>query len=195
MSDLTWEAVLARTDLIGGYIRTYTANKVFAGPLAAIVADGDRYRFESPWRARYVPDGPWVTTKVEPIWSLPGGTPHSAPQQLLDHTVLFRGVGSFSVLSPQGTTLLEVDKVQGLPLAPQRLLKLFPDLPYDPTAAQQVCADKAFDWLAPELAALPVDATVHDLVSCFRHASSAEEFLWYYIERVTGERQIHHRVY
>ncbi|MBP9855747.1 MAG: hypothetical protein KBC48_00355 [Candidatus Pacebacteria bacterium] len=55
--------------------------------------------------------------------------------------------------------------------------------------------DRGFGRQTEELSKFPADGTLADLLATFRHDSSKEEFLWAYIEAVTGEKGVHQKEY
>lgn len=77
----------------------------------------------------------------------------------------------------------------------ERLLALYPNLPFDRGAAKQVLIDKVWPAQAEALEALPANASFLDLLATFRHEASREEFLWHYIEAVTGEEGLCNKEY
>ncbi|KKQ45755.1 MAG: hypothetical protein US63_C0011G0023 [Candidatus Moranbacteria bacterium GW2011_GWC2_37_8] len=76
-----------------------------------------------------------------------------------------------------------------------RLLALYPELVLDREVATKVLVDKSWPHQAEALDNLPSEATLKDLLSTFIHDSSAEEFLWHYIEALTGEKEVHNKTY
>ncbi len=77
----------------------------------------------------------------------------------------------------------------------KRLLAQYPELKFDRSIAASMCEKHAFGMVLEKLDQLPEDAAVQDLLALFRHDSSREEFLWYYIEAVTGEKDMDLKTY
>lgn len=81
------------------------------------------------------------------------------------------------------------------PCGSERLLALYPDLVFNREVARKVLVDKCWSNQVDALDKLADGALLEDLLFAFIHDSSAEEFLWYYIEAITGKKDIHLRVY
>lgn len=188
---LTWDDVLKREDLVGGDIESVEDGVAYRGPLAKIEADGDTIRFTSPWCAR-MNGSEWENWHITSSFV----TKEVPPQDIGDGRVHFSMpfLGACTIF-PKGGSKLDPHKVKGLPLASERLLALYPDLPLDRDKAKAVLTERSFSHQVEALAELPAEATLGDLLSKFRADSSKEEFLWFYIEAVKGEKDVHQKVY
>ena len=191
---LTWNEVLKREDLIGGDIESIEDGVVYRGPLAEIKEDDDTVLFISAWCARL--NSETMEWEKWNITSLFVSKEMVTPQDVGDGRVLFSMpfLGSCTII-PKSRDKLDAQKVKGLPNASERLLALYPRLPFDRNMARRVLIEKSWPDQAEALSKLPVDATLRNLLAKFRHDSSAEEFLWHYIEAMTGEKDMHLKVY
>ncbi|TSC70657.1 MAG: hypothetical protein CEO12_237 [Parcubacteria group bacterium Gr01-1014_46] len=193
-AQLTWDAVLANKALIGGDIESQEDGVAYRGPIAEIKVEGDSVRFNSPWCARMNPDtGEWEK------WHITTSSVSKSmvqPQDIGDGRIFFQmpflGV---CTIFPNGGSKLDTRKVKGLPKDSERFLALFPDLRFDRAIAEKVLVEKSFSRAAESFKDKPADATLQDLLGCFKHDSQAEEFLWHYVEAVTGEKEVHQKVY
>jgi hypothetical protein len=163
----------------------------YRGPLGKIELDGDSIRFTMPWCAR-LNGGEWekwditssfVTKEVEPQDIGDGRIHFSMP--FLGHCTIF----------PKGGSKLDPFKVKGLASASERLHALYPNLTLDREKAKVVLVERSFSHQAEAVDQLPAEATLSDLLSKFRADSSKEEFLWFYIEAVTEEKNVAEKVY
>lgn len=116
MSQLTWDDVLKREDLVGGDIESQEDGVVYRGPLAEIKDDGDSVSFKSPWCARMNPDtGEW---EKWPITSSFVGKDATKPQDIGNGRIFFQmpflGV---CTIFPKGGSKLDPAKVKDLDLA------------------------------------------------------------------------------
>lgn len=189
-----WNEVLKREDLIGGDIESQEDGVTYRGPLAEIKEDGNVVRFSSPWCARLNPEtGEWENWHITSSFA---SKDMVTPQDIGNGRVFFQmpflGV---CTIFPKNGNKLDTKKIKGLPKDSERLLALYPDLPFDRTIAEKLCREKTFPAPLETLPTLPPEATLRDLLAKFRHDSSAEEFLWHYIEAVTDEKDVHHKVY
>lgn len=194
MPELTWDAVLANKALIGGEIESQEDGRVYRGPLSNIEAEGDSIRFTSPWTARMDPEtGKWEKWHIN---TCSVSKEMSQPQDIGDGRIFFMMpfLGPCTIF-PNGGSRLDRCKVEGLPKDSERFLALFPDLRFDREIAEKVLIEKTFVRARAAFAEKPADATLQDLLACFTADSSAEEFLWHYVEAVTGEKDVHHKVY
>lgn len=194
MQQLTWDDVLKNEALIGGNIESQEDGVVYRGPLAEIKGDGDVIHFSSPWIARLNPE-----TGVWENWDITSSFVSKdlvTPQDIGDGRIFFQMpfLGACTIFPKNGCEF-DSSKVQGLPKASERFLALFPNLKFDHTVAEKVLVEKSFAWAHDAFSSLSVEATMQDLLGCFRHDSSAEEFLWHYVEAVTGEKDVHHKIY
>lgn len=193
--DVTWEQILGRNDLIGGELETHECGVFFRGPLAKITDCGETISFIRSWCAERE-DGEWkkvegnppciVTKEVQPQEQGTGGQP-----RVHFRLPLLGGVTIF----PKGDRKLNPEKVKGLAPASERLLELYPRLVFDREKAAVVLTECNFNRQVEALAQLPMDATLSDLLSNFRSDGSKEEFLWSYIEAVTGEKDVVNNIY
>jgi len=188
---LTWDDVLKRTDLIGGDIESFEDGTAYRGPLSKIEVDGDIVRFTSPWCAR-LNGGEWENWHITSSFVNKDIPPHYIGGGRVSFSVPFLGT---CVIFPKNDSKLDAQKVKGLPKASERLLILYPDLRFDREIAVKVLTEKSWSHQAEVLSKLSTDATLRDVLATFRHDSSAEEFLWYYIEAVTDEKGLHQKVY
>jgi hypothetical protein len=191
---LTWGDVLLNKSLIGGELESQEDGVVYRGPIAEIKDEGDIILFNSPWCARINPDnGKW---EMWNITSLHISKSMARPQDIGDGRIFFQmpflGV---CTIYPKGGSKLDTRKVEGLPKDSERFLALFPDLRFDRIIAETVLIEKSFTGTYAAIKGKPADATLQDLLDCFKHDSQAEEFLWYYVEAVTGEENVHQKVY
>lgn len=194
MQQLTWHDVIKNETLIGGDIESQEDGVAYRGPLAEIKEDGDVVRFSSPWCARLNPEtGEWEN------WHITSSSVNKdmvTPQDIGDGRILFQmpflGV---CTIFPKNGSKLDTRKVKDLPKDSERFLALFPDLKFDRTIALKVLVEKTFPRALEAFSALPADATMQDLLGCFKHDSQAEEFLWHYVEAVTGEKDVYRKVY
>jgi hypothetical protein len=75
--------------------------------------------------------------------------------------------------------------------ASERLLALYPNLPpFDRQTAAIILEEQIWSEQMEALFKLPETATLQDLLAKFQDDRSKEEFLWFYIEAVTGEENI-----
>jgi hypothetical protein len=195
-AQLTWDTLLANKELIGGDIESQENGVVYRGPIAEIKDEGDTIRFNSPWCARMNPGtGEWEKWDVT---SLSVSKSMVQPQDIGGGRIFF-WTPFLSVciifLNVMGGSKLDTRKVKGLPKDSERFLDLFPDLRFDREIAEKVLVEKAFPRTYEAFKGKPADATLQDLLGCFKHDSQAEEFLWHYCEAVTGEKKVHQKVY
>lgn len=194
MTQLTWDKVLARDNLVGGDIESQEDGVIYRGPLSEIKENGDDVRLSSPWCARLDPEtGEWENWRitflsmnkyfVKPLDT--GGGRVSFIMPLIGICTIF----------PKGGSKLDAKKVRGLPKDSERLFALYPNLPFDRIIAEKICRERAFPAPLKALPTLPREATLSDLLAKFLRDSLAEEFLWFYIEAVTDERGVHNKVY
>lgn len=190
---ITWDDVLGRKDLVGGEIESTEGGVVYRGPINKIERQDDMIVFTSPWCARSNPD-----TDEWENWHITSSfiNKEIPPQDIGNGRVLFRVpfLGP-CMLFPKNDSKLDPIRVKGLPKASERLLALYPAMKFDREVAQKILINKSWPHQAKALSRLPIEATLRDLLAEFRHSSSAEEFLWYYIEAVMGEKDVHQRVY
>lgn len=191
---LNWTEVLERDDLIGGDMESREESEVYRGPLSEIKDEGRLVRFVYPWCARLnLETGEWEKCDATSAFV---SKYLATPYDIGDGKVFFEmhHLASCTIF-PKTSSNLDSKKVKGLPKDSERLLALYPDLPFDRAAAEKICADKVFPGQLEAIPGLPPEATLRDLLAKFRHDSSAEEFLWYYIEAVTNEEDVHLKVY
>lgn len=193
MQFITWENALMRTDLIGGDIESFEDGIRFRGPLSEIKVAPDYLRFISPWCAFLNRNDEWEkfdysTKGVNPTVVL--------PVDMGDGRVRFElpCIG-FCTMFPKSANKLDPTKVKGLPKASERLLALYPDLPFDHDTVRKFLTDKGWLRLAKDFHNFRPDQKLTDLLARFNSDSSVEEFLWHYIGAMTGERYVHLRVY
>ena len=189
---LTWNDVLARDDLIGGDIESQEDGIAYRGPLIKIEEDRDAIRFTTSWMARLNPTtGTWENWHIT-SWFVSKNeiTPQDIREGRVFFTLPFLGV---CTIFPKGGSKLEESKVRDLPDPWERLLALYPDLPVDLNAIKQTCELRSFSF--DMFATMPDNATMREALFRFRNGSSREEFLWFYIEIVTGEENVHKKMY
>lgn len=190
---MTCSDVLKRTDLIGGDIESIEDGVLYRGPLSKIELRGEMIYFFSPWCARVNPaTGEWEN------WSITSSSVNKdVPLQDIGEGRLHFSMPFLGgcTIFPKNGSKFDAQKVKGLPKASERLLALYPDLRFDRDVAAKVLTEKSWPHQAEALSKFPTDATLTDLLATFRHDSSAEEFLWHYIEAVTDEKGVHHKVY
>ena len=188
--ELTWDEVLKRNDLIGGNIQTIKGGIVFCGPIGKIEEDGEFIRFTYPWCARMNGDKwekhPVTTCSINKEVS---------PQDIGNGRVYFSYLSGSCTLFPRDHTNFDPNMVEGLPKAWERLLAMYPNLRFDRQIAYATLLAKGWIHVAAETLKLPEGCTLSDFLAKFKHDSSKEEFLWFYIEAVTGEKDVHNKVY
>lgn len=205
MQKLTLGDVLKNETLIGGNISFTEDNVVYRGPLARIRihgngvhgdgVHGDVIIFSFPWLAQFNPETrEWkVSSKVIPLRVKKSTfTPQDMGDGMISFEIPFLGT---CTIYPRHGNKLHPRNVKGLPKDSERLLALYPDLPFNRDIAMSVLTGQSWPRQAEGLKTLPTGATLRDLLGLFRHDSSAEEFLWHYIEAVTGEEGVHRKVY
>lgn len=194
MQQMTWDDVLKNEALIGGDIESQEGGVVYRGPLAEIKEDDDSIHFSSPWCARLNPEtGEWEN------WHITSSHVNKdmvTPQAIGDGRIMFQMpfLGACTIF-PRDGSKLDTRKVKGLPKDSERFLALHPDLQFDREIAKKVLVEKSWSHQAEEIDKLPDDATLPDLLAKFRYDSSAEEFLWHYVEAVTGDKEAYKKVY
>lgn len=194
MTQLAWNDVLKNEALIGGDIESQEDGVVYRGRLAEIKEDGDVIRFISPWCARQNPEtGEWEN------WHITSSFVNKdmvTPQDIGEGRILLSlpFLGACTIF-PKNGSRLETSRVKDLPKDSERFLALYPDLTFDRDVAGKVLIEKSWPHQADALSTLPADATLTDLLATFRHDSQAEEFLWHYVVAVTGEKDVHRKVY
>ncbi len=191
---LTWDDVLKDENLIGGEIESHEGGTVYRGPISKIARSGEMVEIISPWCARLNPEsGEWEKWDVNTSAINPQ---YSTPQQIGNGRVMFSMmfIGT-CVLFPKTGSKIDPEKVKGLPKNWERLLTLYPDLRFDRTLAEKVLKEKSFHATAEKVKALEATCTLQDVLAQFRNDSSREEFLWFYIEEATEEKDVHNKVY
>lgn len=192
---MNWDDdVLKRKDLIGGDIESVEDGVLYRSPLGEIKTEGNMIHFISPWCAKQNnEDGEW-----EQYGTLGATKAASVNKTIISPSDGGSGYVKFSIphigrftIRPNNGHQIDPGKVKGLPKASERLLALYPELPFDCIVAQEAVVELQVDQLSP----LPPDPTLRDFLAIYPQEASKEEFLWYYIERVTGERQVHFKVY
>ncbi len=113
-SELAWDEILKRTDLIGGDIESIEDGIVFRGPISAIREEGGQIIFESEWCAFMDPAG-------NAEWENWDTTSSSVNKKLVSPSDIGEGRVSFYVmmignttLFPAGGSKLDPAKVKGL---------------------------------------------------------------------------------
>jgi hypothetical protein len=193
MPKLTWDQVLARTDLIGGDIESQEDGVVYRGPLSEIKVEGNSICFTSPWMARLEPGTgtwhKWHINRCSVRKSLP-------PQDIGDGRILIQmPLLGVCTIFPKGGSKLQASSVVGLPKASERFLSLHPDLRFDRKVAEKVLREQFFMNASLLFAKKPDGAAMKDLLECFSSDNRAEEFLWHYVVAITGEENVHQKVY
>lgn len=113
MSQLTWDDVLSRDDLVGGDIQSVEDGVSYRGPLAEVVRKGNSIQFNSPWTARLNQEtGKWER------WHITGmgiNTDNSQPHDIGDGRINFPMfmLGACTIF-PKGGSKLDPAKVEGL---------------------------------------------------------------------------------
>ncbi len=194
MTSLTWDDILNNKKLIGGDIESQEDGVTYRGPISKIAEQNGSIIFTSPWTGRLNP-----TTHEWEKWDITEMSINrkmATPQMLDGSRIIFQmPLLGICTLYPADTSRLDPGKVKGLPKNSGRLLALFPDLPFDRAIAAKVLEEQSWSRQCEALEAMPADATLHDLLTKFRHDSSAEEFLWHYIEAATDTKEVHKLVY
>jgi len=114
MSELTWDEVFGRKDLVGGDIEIHESGTVVRGPLAEIKEEAGMIYFLSPWRGMFNrvkgfwENGPNAPISVNKEWS----TPKDIGQGRISFGIPFLGN---AVIFPVGGSKLDKDLVKGLP--------------------------------------------------------------------------------
>ncbi len=193
---MTWDDVLNREDLIGGDIESIESHVPYRGPISKIERQGAMIVFTSPWCARMNTEtGEWEKWSV--LTSSINGNMFE-PQDIGNGRVFFMDTCPFptrnTLFPKRGGSKLDADKVKGLPKAFERLLALYPDLPFDREVVGRMLIEKTC-LPVDELSHLLPEATLLDLLAMFRRDDSKEEFLWHYIEFITQDKGVHLRVY
>lgn len=191
---MSWTQLFGRTDLIGGDVEIQEGSTLITrGPLVRMEERDGAIHFHLAWCAHQdIQTRQWRMLENKPVsinrraWLC----------EAEGDTVLIRVSGLIFILFPKGhKDQLDPQEVIDLPPRSQRLLALYPKLAFDRSAAEQVCRDKGATLTLPKVSALPDNATLQDLLGLFTPDQKAEEFLWYYIERFTGETKVHQQVY
>lgn len=163
------------------------------GPLLKMEHAEHRIKFHTPWMAcRYVGSEIWenhndtglfVSDELRPTINQEGTITFFVPRlskiQLLPRSMF--------------NAMLDSAKVRGLAPASERLLALFPGLAFNREAA--IRALKDFPLQRRSIEKLGPDAGLENVRKLFKYDSTLEEFLWNYIEEVTGEKNLHLRIY
>lgn len=110
---LTWDDVLARTDLIGGDMECIERNVAYRGPLSQMRVSGDIIYFDSLWCARRNPNtGEWKKWRNTPLYvNKTAVTPQDLGHGRVHFSVPFAGV---CTLNPKNGNELDPRKVKGL---------------------------------------------------------------------------------
>ena len=195
---MTWDEVLARTDLVGGECESVIRDLTCRGPIFHIHRDGASIFIDLKWCARL--DQKTETWEVHPVSSVQILDDLSATE-LDDGRICFTAPHSAVSLFPKvaGATKIDGDKVKGLPKNYERLLAHYPHLPaFDRQKAMTAVLRwdvETYRVHFDALQALPPKATLLDFVAKFEFDHSREQFLQVYISLVTGERDVHKQVY
>lgn len=194
---------------VGGQleIQDHDEGIVYRGRIKTIAAFGDRIIMKLAWAAKSELNAAfkWVNYgKLDYIIDLifysatnigPSGGEIGGDDRIYFTSPSPSWTRKIIVLFPPNGSKLDSNKVEGLPKAFQRLLALYPGLALDRDTATRVLIEKNWSQVAKKLADLPLAATLWDLLAQFRNDSSKEEFLWYYIEGVMHEKNVHEKVY
>ena len=196
---MTWDDVLARTDLVGGVIETHEEGDRFYSPISKVCKDGDVIYFHSPWCARFNSEtGEWEkwedsdqTVSVNESFAKP------VPAAVVgSFSFAMQLLGEYTIFPITANMTIDSDNIKGLPKNYERLLALYPDLPaFDRQKAEEACRSRSMDLYLETLPGLPPEATLQDFLATFMFDGSCEEFLWAYISLVTGEQDVHKKVY
>ncbi len=182
MPRLSWPEVLIRKDLVGGDVQWREGDDLHRGPLAEVARTGDVICLKLPWTAQldsrtkvwesrpsaalYVNTNVWVWDKGY------GRVEFTLP-----------GFGTCTIF-PNGGNKLEGRMVLNLPPDSERLLSLFPDLPFNRVVVERAFRENGWGRALGMLAMLPSDATLQDVFKWLKHDTMREEFLWTYIPMV-----------
>jgi hypothetical protein len=198
----------ALAEYIGGQmeIQNLTDKYIHRGRIKTIVVDGNRLIVKFAWIANGegFPSvlNKWVKIdKLDYVTNLENysvrnigssGVDVGGDDRICFSSIIF---GETIVLYPPNGSKLDPEKVEGLPNASERLLAMYPDLFFDRAIANRVLVGRSWSRRIKDLSDLPPTAVLRDLLARFKHDSSAEEFLWFYIEAVTHETNVHEKVY
>jgi|GEM_PF-1700965 len=193
----TWKRVAKRLDLIGGDFEVVEAGVTFRGPISKIEKSGDMIHIRSPWCARRNPrNKEWSLVELAPHLCGYSIECRNRPFEREGETIHIVIANSGTcTLHPNSDHNLSASAVRGLAKNTDRLLALYPNLPFNRSTIEKVFLEKFFLLQHKVLATLPAEARLPDILALFRHESSAEKFLWFYIEEITGEVDVHQRVY
>lgn len=194
MQQLTWDEILENGTLIGGDIESQEGGVIYRGPISEIKEEGACINFTCPWIAQLDPSvGTWKKWHLNTFYV---SKSMCTPQVIGNGRIFFQlPLTGGCTIYPNGGSKLDASKVEGLPKNSERFLALFPSLRLDRKIVERILLEKTFSRACEVFSALPTDTTWPDLLSCFKHDSSAEEFLWHYVEAVTGEKDVYKKVY
>lgn len=201
--------VAQRLDLdayVGGEMEIQNQNEgyIFRGRVKSFVIDDGVLRIQFAWLAEgkgILPIGWKIVDRKEYSLYLDlcavSGIGPSSEHIGGEERICFNcpAIGELCVLFPPDGSRLNKEKIEGLPEAFERLLALYPDLPFNRDVVGEVLNTRAWERMKKVLQELSPEASLQDFLRAFRSPSSAEEFLWYYIETVTKEKDVRKRVY
>jgi hypothetical protein len=190
-----WAKLLERVDHLGGDVEARVAGMVSRGPLADIIIDGNTVHFVQPWLAVLNPETKewfYQSTRQGLSVCMDLVTPLNKGYNRYMLKVPFLGIYMFF---PKTGNKLHRSKILGLPKGSTRLLAHYPDLVFDREVVMQICRKHSFLNPQRAISSLPPTATLQDLMEKFHYDCTAEEFLWSYIEAMTGEKDVEHKVY
>ena len=114
---MTWNDVLARTDLVGGFIESHEEGDRFYGPISEIIKDGKTICIKSPWYARLNTDtGDWEKWGAAEVVSVVED--FAQPVSDGDGSVLFsmQLLGNYALFpNDLSTSRLDSNEIKGLP--------------------------------------------------------------------------------
>ncbi len=195
MTQLTWDAVLANKALIGGDVESEEDGIVCRGPLEEMHEDCNSIFFKLAWTARQNRETSEWEKWDSNMFSVEGTL--VLPADIGNGRVFFAmpGLGTCTLFPKGGGNTLDPHRVKDLPKNWERLLALYPDLRFNRDMVLHVAKHQKFASVLRSLQQHPSVATFSELIPLFRHEGSVEEFLWHYIEAMTGESDVHSRVY
>lgn len=115
MSDLNWDDVLKRDDIVGGDIESQEDGLIFRCPISEIKLEGDRIIFVMDWVARISPAKGEMWKKYDDTTKILVNKDRVSPFDIGDNRVAWQVplLGLF-VIFPKGGSKLDPQKVAGL---------------------------------------------------------------------------------
>lgn len=192
----TWEHILSRDDIVGGDIRHTAFGLTYQGPIRAIERVEGNILFHVAWVGQ-TETGRESWELLELPFTVEISTAHSLPRLHGDGSISFEDIYGDSVLYPRNDSRkLSSVLVKNLPKDWRRLLSLYPDLVFTYETARSVCRKQQFSSVVRDMIDHFSPRTdLAQFLELFKESGTAEEFLWYYIEAVTGEKDVCDKVY